>query len=82
MYRLATIGVLVALAAPASAAGHRVRAHHVRAQISCPQVQVVRPARNYVTCGSRFWVRDPQTGKFQAIPFGRLQHLGEGPDRP
>lgn len=83
MYKLVTIGALVAaLAAPASAAAHGTRVHKARAQAGCPQALVFPPRRDYGLCGSRFYVRDPETGKVEAIPFGRLQHLGEGPDRP
>jgi hypothetical protein len=84
MYKLFTIGALVAaLAAPASAAGQGARARHASAQIACPQTVVIQPGRNYGMCGHRFWVRDPQTGLVKAVPFWRLQH-GNDPtdDRP
>jgi hypothetical protein len=86
MYKLFTIGALVAaLAAPASAAsqGAGARARHARAQIACPQAVVFPPGRNYGTCGHKFWVRDPQTGQVKAIPFWRLQRLSDpSEDRP
>lgn len=84
MYKLAIIGlVIAALAAPASAAGHGVRARQARAQISCPQAVVFTPGRGYGTCGHKFWVRDPQTGQVKAIPFWRLQRLSDlSEDRP
>lgn len=84
MYKLVTIGALVAaLAAPASAAGHGARARHARVQISCPQAVVFPPGRDFGTCGHRFWVRDPQTGQVKAIPFWKLQRLNDpSEDRP
>lgn len=83
MYRFAIIGVLVAaLAVPATAAANLLRAHRAPAQASCLQALIVPPGRNYTICGSRYLVRDPDTGKVEAVPFGRLQHLGESPDRP
>jgi hypothetical protein len=84
MYRLVTIGALIAaLAAPASAAGHGARAREARAQIACPQNVVIPPGRGYGMCGHRFWVRDPQTGRVKAIPFWRLQRLNDpSEDRP
>ncbi|HSD23078.1 MAG TPA: hypothetical protein VLB79_01995 [Solirubrobacterales bacterium] len=84
MYKLATIGFLIAaLAAPASAAGQGARARHARAQISCPQAVVFPPGRNYGMCGHRLWVRNPQTGQVEAIPFWRLQRLSDpSDDRP
>ncbi len=83
MYKLATIGALVvALAGPASAAGHRTPFRHTGVRAFCPQAVIISPARGYTVCGGRFWVRDPETGKVKAIPFWRLQHMNEGPDRP
>lgn len=84
MHKLAAIGALIAaLAAPAGAAGHEVRARHSGAQIACPQTVRILPARGYVMCGGRFWVRDPQTGQFKAISFWRLQRLSDpSEDRP
>lgn len=84
MYKLITIGALVAaLAAPASAAGQGGRVRHARAQIACPQTVVFPPGRNYGMCGHKFWVRDPQTGQVKAIPFWRLQRLSDpSEDRP
>jgi hypothetical protein len=84
MYKLATIGAMVAaLAIPATAAGHGTAARHARAQIACPQSVVMPPGRNYGMCGHRFWVRDPQTGQVKAIPFWRLQRLNDpNGDRP
>jgi hypothetical protein len=81
MYKLATIGALVAaLAVPASAAGHGIRQHRVRAQVLCPQTVVILPGRNYGVCGHRFWVRDPETGQLETMPFGRMQHMNQRPD--
>jgi hypothetical protein len=78
MYKLATIGALVAaLAAPASAFGQRVPVRHARAQIACPQIVVIVPGRGYGMCGHRFWIRDPQTGQLKALPFWRLQRLND-----
>ena len=84
MYKLFTIGALVAaLAAPASAAGGGLRARHAREQIACPQTVVMPPGRKYGMCGYRFWVRDPQTGRVKSIPFWRLQRLSDpNEDRP
>ena len=84
MYKIATIGALVAaLAAPASAAGHGVRLRHAHAQISCPQAVVFPPGRKYGMCGHQFWVRDPHTGQVTAISFWRLQRLSDpSEDRP
>ena len=84
MYKLATIGALAAaLAVPASAAGHGTHARVARAQIACPQSVVIPPVRGYGMCGRRYWVRDPQTGQFRAIPFWRLQRLNDrSEDRP
>jgi len=84
MYKLATIGAMVAaLAIPATAAGHGAAARHARAQIACPQSVVMPPGRNYGMCGHRFWVRDPQSGQVKAIPFWRLQHQNDpNGDRP
>jgi hypothetical protein len=80
MYKLATIGALVAaLAVPAGAAGH-ARRHPVRAQIPCPQTVVILPGRSYGVCGHRFWVRDPETGQLETMPFGRMQHMNQRPD--
>jgi hypothetical protein len=84
-YKLGTIAALLAaLAAPSSAAAQRARTEHeARGQAFCPQALVFLPGRKYATCGGRFWVRDPETGKVQAIPFGRLQHLQDSSgDRP
>ena len=78
MYKLAAIGALIAaLAAPAGAAGHGLRARHSGAQIACPQTVRILPGRGYGMCGHRFWVRDPQTGQFKSIPFWRLQRLND-----
>jgi hypothetical protein len=84
MYKLATIGAMVAaLAIPATATGHGTAARHARAQIACPQSVVMPPGRNYGMCGHRFWVRDPQSGQVKAIPFWRLQHQNDpNGDRP
>jgi hypothetical protein len=84
MYKLITIGALVAaLAAPASAASKGIRLHHARAQIACPQSVVIMPGRGYTMCGGRFWVRVPETGQLKAIPFWRLQRLNDpNEDRP
>jgi hypothetical protein len=84
MYKLVTIGALVAaLAAPASAAGQGNRLRHARPQIACPQSVVILPGRGYGMCGHRFWVRDPRTGQVKAIPFWRLQRLSDpSEDRP
>jgi hypothetical protein len=84
MYKLATIGALVAaLAVPAGAAGKGTRLHHARAQIACPQHVVIPPGRGYGMCGGRLYVRDPQTGNVKAIPFWRLQRLNDpNEDRP
>jgi hypothetical protein len=71
MYKLVTIGALVAaLAAPASAVGHGVRGRPARAQIACPQTVVIMSGRGYGMCGHRFWIRDPQTGQVKAIGSG------------
>ena len=87
MYKLATIAALVAaLAAPAaSAVGQRTHAYQARAQALCPHGVIFRPDRIYATCGGRFWIRNPETGKVEPISFWRLQHLNDpanGPDRP
>jgi hypothetical protein len=83
MYRLATIGFLVAaLAGPAIAAGHRAPLRLRGAQALCPQTVIISPARGYALCGGRIWVRDAETGKVKAIPCWRLQHMNAGPDRP
>jgi hypothetical protein len=81
MYKLLTIGALVAaLAVPASAAGHGIRPHRARAQVLCPQTVVILPGRNYGVCDHRFWVRDPETGQLETMPFGRMQHMNQRPD--
>jgi hypothetical protein len=81
MYKLFTIGALVAaLAAPASAAGQGARARAAGAQVNCPQTVVIRSGRNYGICGHRFWIRDAQTGKVRAVPFWRLQHQNDPTD--
>jgi hypothetical protein len=84
MYKLFTIGALVAaLAAPASAAAQGLRVRHASAQAACLQTVVILPGRNYGMCGHRFWVLDPQTGQVKAIPFWRLQRLNDpNEDRP
>jgi hypothetical protein len=81
MYKLFTIGALVAaLAAPAGAAAQGARARTASAQLSCPQTVVIRSGRNYGICGHRYWVRDAQTGKVRAVPFWRLQHQNDPTD--
>jgi hypothetical protein len=84
MYKLATIGALIAaLAAPAGAAGKGIRLHHARAQIACPHGVVILPGRGFGTCGGKFYVRDSQTGQVKAISFWRLQHSNDrNDDRP
>ena len=78
MYKLATIGAMVAaLAIPATAAAHGNSGRHARAQIACPQSVVILPGRGYAMCGGRFFVRNPQTGLVKAIPFWRLQRLND-----
>jgi len=77
MYKLATIGALVAaLVVPAGAAAKGIRPHHARAQIACPQNVVIPPGRGYGMCGGKFYVRDPH-GNVKAIPFWRLQRLND-----
>lgn len=77
MYKLATVGALVAaVAIPASAAGQGAPAAHARAQALCPQV-VFLPGRSYGFCGGRFWIRDSRTGKAVPASFWRLQHLSD-----
>jgi hypothetical protein len=67
MYRLATIGALVAaLVIPASAAGKAIRPHQARA--ACPQAVVILPGRGYGVCGGHLWFRDPQTGGMTTGP--------------
>lgn len=81
MYKLFTIGALVAaLAAPASAAGQGARARSAKAGINCPQSVVILPGRHYGMCGNRFFIRDAQTGKVRAVPFWRLQHQNDPTD--
>jgi hypothetical protein len=81
MYKLATIAFLVAaLVGPASAAGKRAPVRPRAVQALCAQTVIIPPARGYVFCGGRFWVRDPETGKVKSIPFWRLQHMNDGPD--
>jgi len=84
MYRLVTIGALVAaLAVPAAAAGKGMTGRHARTQIACPQTVVLIPGRGYGACGGRFWVRDTRTGQVKAIPFWRLQRINDpNQDRP
>jgi hypothetical protein len=84
VYRLVTIGALVAaLAVPAAAAGKGMTGRHARAQIACPHGVVMIPGRGYGACGGRFWVRDPKTGQVKAIPFWRLQRINDpNEDRP
>ena len=84
MYKLATIGAMVAaLAIPATAAAHGGAGRHARAQIACPQTVVMPPGRNYGLCGHKFWVRDAQSGQVKSIPFWRLQRLNDpNEDRP
>ena len=81
MYRLATIGALVAaFAVPASAAGHGIRPHHARAQLACPDVVVIMPTRGYGFCGGRVWIRDPQTGQLTTTPLWRVKLRADRPD--
>lgn len=81
MCKLVTIGALLAaLAVPAGAAGHGARVRHTRVQISCPQTVVILPGRNYGMCGNRYWIRDAQTGQFEAVFFWRLQHQNDQTD--
>ena len=84
MYRLFTIGALVAaLAVPAAAAGKGITGRHARAQVACPQIAVMIPSRGYGFCGGRFWVRDGKTGQVKAIPFWRLRRINDtNEDRP
>jgi hypothetical protein len=83
MHKLVIIGTLVvALAGPAGAAAHRAPVRHSGVQALCPQTVIISPARRYTICGGRYWVRDPGTGKVKAVPFWRLQHMNDGPDRP
>ena len=84
MFKLLTVGVLVAaIAVPASAAGKGIRPHHARAQIACPQGVVILPGRGYGICGGGFYVRSPQTGQLKAIPFWRLlRQNNPNEDRP
>ena len=81
MYRLATIGALVAaLAIPAGAAAHGIRGHRTHARIACPQNVVILPGRAYGMCGHKIWVRDPETGQLETMPFWRLQRMNQRPD--
>jgi hypothetical protein len=48
--------------------------------VLCPQTVVILPGRNYGVCGHRFWVRDPETGQLETMPFGRMQHMNQRPD--
>jgi len=78
MYKLATIGAMVAaLAIPAAAGAHGTAGRHARAQIACPQSVIIKPGRGYAMCGGKFFVRNPQTGQVKAIPFWRLQRLND-----
>jgi hypothetical protein len=81
MYKLATIGVLVAaLVGPASAAGKRAPVRPSGAQALCLQTVTISPSRGHTLCGGRIWVRDPETGEVVAASFWRLQHMDKGPD--
>jgi hypothetical protein len=84
MYKLAAIGALVvALAAPAGAAGKGIRPHHARAQINCAQTAVILPGRSYVSCGGRLWFRYGQTGGLTTGPaFWRHERMDRPDDHP
>jgi hypothetical protein len=82
MYKLITIGALVvALVGPASASGKRAPVRP-SAQALCAKTVIISPAGGYGLCGGRYWVRNSETGKVRAVPFWRLQHMNDGPDRP
>lgn len=81
MYKLATIGALVAaLAVPAGAGAQLIRPHRAHAQVACLQRVVILPGRNYGICGGRLWVKDPETGQVETLPFGLMQHMDQRPD--
>jgi hypothetical protein len=86
MYKLATIGALIAaLALPAAAAGHRARPQQNFVRTLCKKQPVFPPGKDYTFCGPRVfrgsitvWVRDPETGQVVPMPFGRWQHQRDG----
>jgi hypothetical protein len=81
MYKLATIAALAAaLAVPAGAAGQGIRPHRAHVQVACLQSVVILPGRNYGICGGRLWVKDPETGQVETLPFGIMQHMNQRPD--
>ena len=82
MYKLVTLGVLVAaLAVPAGAVAKR--SPQPRVQVSCSQRAVYRPGRNYRICDGGFWIRDVETGQVLRVPFWKLQQPNPmDPNRP
>jgi hypothetical protein len=53
---------------PTSAADQRVRLHHARAQINCPQNVMILPGRGYGVCSGHFWFRAPRAGAMTTGP--------------